>query len=73
MYLPNLSKGVNRALILGSRSPKGGGVLPQLRIGVFTEAEVCYSRCRSNGGGDLICRFFCGLRPFTIGGLLIAQ
>jgi hypothetical protein len=22
---------------------------------------------------DLICRFFCGLQPFTIGGLLIAE
>jgi len=73
MYLPNLSAGVNRVLILESCPPKGSGVLPQLRIGVFTEEAVCYSRCRSNGGGDLICRFFCGLRPFTIGGLLVAQ
>jgi hypothetical protein len=25
----------------------------------------------TNGGSDLICRFFAGLSPFTIGGLLI--
>lgn len=30
-----------------------------------------YLRCRANGGGDLICRFFGGLPPFTIGGFLI--
>jgi hypothetical protein len=29
-----------------------------------------YFRCRAAGGPDLICRFFAGLPPFTIGGLL---
>ncbi len=29
-----------------------------------------YLRCRANGGDDLVCRFFGGLPPFTIGGLL---
>ena len=50
-------------------------VLPQLlRLGTrFPEDPLCYHSCRANGGGDLICRFFCGLRPFTIGGLLIAR
>jgi hypothetical protein len=31
-----------------------------------------YLRCRANGGSDLICRFFGGLPPFTIGGRLLA-
>ena len=50
-------------------------VLPQLlRFRTrFPEDPFCYHRCRANGGGDLICRVFCGLRPFTIGGLLIAR
>jgi hypothetical protein len=30
-----------------------------------------YWRCRLNGGSDLVCRFFGGLPPFTIGGLLM--
>jgi hypothetical protein len=28
-----------------------------------------YWRCRLNGGNELICRFFAGLPPFTIGRL----
>jgi hypothetical protein len=45
----------------------------QIAVGSrFPEDPACYFRCRGNGGDDLICRFFCGLRPFTIGGLLIA-
>jgi hypothetical protein len=50
------------------------GVLPQLRLQFgrrLTEEEACYFGCRGAGAHDLICRFFCGLRPFTIGGLLI--
>jgi hypothetical protein len=50
-----------------------GGVFPQLRIGPrFPKDPACYYRCRANGVDDLMCRFFCGLRPFTIGGLLLA-
>ena len=30
-----------------------------------------YLRCRANGGGELVCRFFAGLPPFTIGSRLI--
>jgi hypothetical protein len=29
-----------------------------------------YFRCRAAGGPELVCRFFAGLPPFTIGGLL---
>lgn len=46
-----------------------GGVRPQLRF--QSDPDVgAYWRCRANGGGDLVCRFFGGLPPFTIGGLL---
>jgi hypothetical protein len=50
-------------------SQRGGGVIPQL--GLPWDPDLgAYGRCRANGGGDLICRFFAGLPPFTIGGLL---
>jgi hypothetical protein len=29
-----------------------------------------YFRCKAAGGPELVCRFFGGLPPFTIGGLL---
>ena len=29
-----------------------------------------YFRCKAAGGPELICRFFAGLPPFTIGGVL---
>jgi hypothetical protein len=48
-----------------------GGVQPQLlRFGGDPDLGE-YLRCIANGGGDLVCRFFGGLPPFTIGGLLI--
>jgi hypothetical protein len=28
-------------------------------------------RCKANGGGELVCRFFAGLPPWTIGGVLV--
>ena len=43
------------------------GVAPQLGI---SSDLGSYWRCRLNGGSDLICRFFGGLPPFTIGGRL---
>jgi len=46
------------------------GVVPQFR---FQQGGVdlgAYLRCRANGGSELICRFFGGLPPFTIGGRL---
>jgi len=45
------------------------GVAPQL--GISSDPDLgSYWRCKANGGSDLICRFFGGLPPFTIGGLL---
>jgi hypothetical protein len=51
-------------------SDGSGGVMPQLRFQSGPDVGA-YWRCRENGGGDLICRFFAGLPPFTIGGLLM--
>jgi hypothetical protein len=51
-------------------SEGSGGVMPQLRFQPDPDVGA-YWRCRANGGDDLICRFFSGLPPFTIGGLLI--
>ena len=50
-------------------SEGGGGAIPQLRFQGDPDIGD-YLRCRANGGSDLICRFFGGLPPFTIGGLL---
>lgn len=51
---------------------KGGGqVMPQFRFQAQSDPDLgSYLRCRASGGGDLVCRFFGGLPPFTIGGLL---
>jgi hypothetical protein len=51
-------------------SEGGGGVMPPVRFPWDPDVGA-YWRCRANGGGDLICRFFGGLPPFTIGGILI--
>jgi hypothetical protein len=53
----------------GFPSERNGGVTPQLRISSDPDLGA-YFRCIANGGGDLVCRFFGGLPPFTIGGLL---
>jgi hypothetical protein len=45
------------------------GVRPQARFGGDPDIGE-YVRCRENGGGELVCRFFAGLPPWTIGGLL---
>jgi hypothetical protein len=46
-------------------------VVPQLQFRITSDPDIgSYLRCRANGGSDLICRFFGGLPPFTIGGLL---
>jgi hypothetical protein len=65
------TKGVIRwKTVYGKFSSEGtGGVMPQL--GFQSDPDLgAYLRCRANGGSDLICRFFGGLPPFTIGGLL---
>ena len=43
--------------------------LPQGRFGGDPDLGS-YFRCREAGGPELICRFFAGLPPFTIGGVL---
>jgi hypothetical protein len=50
-------------------SAGAGAIMPQLRFQSDPDLGS-YWRCRLNGGGDLVCRFFAGLPPFTIGGLL---
>ena len=63
--------GVIRGKAVYGRFPSegSGGVMPQL--GFQSDPDLgAYLRCRANGGSDLICRFFGGLPPFTIGGLL---
>lgn len=53
-----------------------GGVMPQFgfRSAFQSDPDLgAYLRCRANGGSELVCRFFGGLPPFTIGGLLFAQ
>jgi hypothetical protein len=47
----------------------GGRTIPQLRVQSGVDLGS-YLRCLANGGDDLTCRFFGGLPPFTIGGLL---
>lgn len=64
--------GIYCGKIVSGRFPSegSGGVTLQLRF--QSDPDIgAYLRCRANGGGDLICRFFGGLPPFTIGGLLI--
>ena len=54
-------------------------VRPQMRfaVGGWQQRRIggdpdlgSYFRCKAAGGPELICRFFGGLPPFTIGGLL---
>jgi hypothetical protein len=60
-----------RGAVLGASASIGGGAVPQLGVQSLSGVDVgAYLRCRANGGGDLVCRFFGGLPPFTIGGLL---
>ncbi len=68
---PTLGIYRGNAVFSGVTSGGNGGVIPQLRF--QSDPDVgAYLRCRANGGGDLICRFFGGLPPFTIGGFLIS-
>jgi len=60
-----------RATVAGSALKGGAGLIPQLGLGSASGGNVGeYVRCRANGGGDLVCRFFAGLPPFTIGRFL---
>jgi len=60
-----------RKTVFGGFPSEGSeGAIAQL--GFQSDPDLgAYLRCRANGGGDLICRFFGGLPPFTIGGLLL--
>lgn len=51
------------------------GVVPQLGVvGFGGDPDYGdYLRCIQNGGPELICRFFGGLPPFTIGRLRIGR
>jgi hypothetical protein len=65
------TNGTYQGNALAGSAQGSGGVVPQqflLRSGVDLGA---YLRCRANGGGELVCRFFGGLPPFTIGGRLM--
>jgi hypothetical protein len=58
--------------VFGRFPSESSGVTPQFRFQFQSDPDLgAYWRCRANGGSDLICRFFGGLPPFTIGGLLI--
>jgi hypothetical protein len=66
------SIGICRGKAVFGRFPSedSRGVMPQLRLQADPDVGA-YWRCRANEGSDLICRFFGGLPPFTIGGPLI--
>lgn len=56
--------------LLSHSSEAGRRVMPQFRFQAQSDPDLgSYLRCRANGGDDLVCRFFGGLPPFTIGGL----
>lgn len=59
--------------VLGTFSSDGRGpITPQFRFPATSDPDLgAYLRCIANGGSELICRFFGGLPPFTIGGRLI--
>jgi hypothetical protein len=53
----------------GKRQSDRQRVVAQLRFGGDPDIGE-YLRCKANGGGELVCRFFAGLPPWTIGGVL---
>jgi hypothetical protein len=55
--------------VQGFSNYPSGRTIPQFRIQSGVDLGS-YLRCLANGGDDLTCRFFGGLPPFTIGGLL---
>lgn len=49
-------------------------VRPQFRFQAQSDPDWgAYWRCRVNGGSELVCRFFGGLPPFTMGGVLTSR
>jgi len=68
---PTQSRYHGRTVFGGSAAKGGAGLRPQLGFRPQLGVDVgAYLRCLTNGGDDLTCRFFGGLPPFTIGGLL---
>jgi hypothetical protein len=67
---PSRGRYAGKVFFGGSSAQSTGGLKPQLRFGGDPDLGE-YLRCIANGGDDLICRFFGGLPPFTIGGLLM--
>jgi hypothetical protein len=59
--------------VLDRFSSEGGdGVVSQ--FGISSDPDLgSYLRCRANGGSELVCRFFGGLPPFTIGRFSIGR
>lgn len=52
-------------------SDGSGSITPQFRFPATSDPDFgAYLRCIANGGSELVCRFFGGLPPFTIGGIL---
>jgi hypothetical protein len=59
-------------ILLGGFTSEGGRRFePQFRFQSDPDWGA-YLRCMANGGSELVCRFFGGLPPFTIGGLRLA-
>lgn len=59
--------------VLGRLPSEGSGpITPQFRFSATSDPDLgAYLRCIANGGSEIVCRFFGGLPPFTIGGRLI--
>ena len=56
----------------GFSSEDSHGVVSQ--FGISSDPDFgSYLRCRANGGSELVCRFFGGLPPFTIGRFSIGR
>lgn len=70
---PTIGRHLGKAVSGIFPSEGSKGVMPQLRFHLDMDGLAGYWRCRANGGSDLICRFFSGLPPFTIGGLMISR
>lgn len=70
------TQGRNRLKFVFERfsSDGSGTIKAQFRIPATSDPDLgAYLRCIANGGNELVCRFFGGLPPFTIGGHLISR
>ena len=54
--------------VAASSSKGSGRIVPQFRFAATSDPDLgSYLRCIENGGPELVCRFFGGMRPWTIG------